>query len=523
MYPPEPLVGLVASARRRLWFTRLIGELALGVGVGASGAAAVWGVSRVLVFPWADLVATGLLFGALVAVLSWWVFHRPTSAQAALWADHRLGGDDRLSTAWELSRTSRPGTAELWQMAEAGRWAAEADSRSLGGDLPPKRMLVLVVLAVAAALVLAVAPSVTDKALADSREVKEAVEREKALVENLASQAPEELAEELRELSDRLDEVDTLEEALSELSSSRLALEERLGPNRLAESTALTGLASRLSQNPVGRGDDPASQLSDLASSLEGMSAAQRQAVADELAARSADFAGSNDGLSAALAEAASALAGDGSFDIGQAAAALQQAAGQISSAQKQASRAAAAAATAAQLAEAEARLRTAQQGGVGSGQSGSGEGEGSGSGQGQGQGAGSGQGQGSGSGEGEGSGQGSGGGQGGGQTNRSGMGQGSVSGVGDNDPATAPRYSSSVFEPPAGGLGEEVRVPIGATGPGEVAGSSTAPSVANAPLISYTERLAEYRSEALASLERRSLPSHLTEVVHSYFTELEP
>ncbi len=515
MYPPEPLAGLVASARRRLWFTRLIGELALGVGVGVSGAAAVWGVSRVVVFPWADLVATGLLFGALVAVLSWWVFHRPTSAQAALWADHRLRGEDRLSTAWELSRTDHPGTVELRQMAEAGRWAAEADSRSLGGDLPPKRMLVLVGLAVAAALVLAVAPSVTDKALADSREVKEAVEREKALVENLASQAPEELAEELRELRDRLDEADTLEEALSELSSSRLALEERLGPNRLAESTALAGLASRLSQNPVGRGDDPASQLSDLASSLEGMSAAQRQAVADELAERAADFAGTNDELSAALAEAASALAGDGSFDIGQASAALQQAAGQISSAQQQASRAAAAA-TAAQLAEAEARLRNAQQGGESSGQSGSGEGQGSGQGSGSGQGEGQGQGQGQGQGSG-------GGGQGGGQTDRSGMGQGSVTGVGDNDPATAPRYSSSVFEPPAAGLGEEVRVPIGATGSGEVAGSATAPSVANAPLISYTERLAEYRSEALASLERRSLPSHLTEVVHSYFTELEP
>ena len=60
-------------------------------------------------------------------------------------------------------------------------------------------------------------------------------------------------------------------------------------------------------------------------------------------------------------------------------------------------------------------------------------------------------------------------------------------------------------------------------TDPGEVVGSAVAPSVANAPLVPYTERFSEYRSAALESLQRRPLPSHLTEVVQSYFTELEP
>ncbi len=97
------------------------------------------------------------------------------------------------------------------------------------------------------------------------------------------------------------------------------------------------------------------------------------------------------------------------------------------------------------------------------------------------------------------------------------------MSGVGDDDAALAPHYSSSIFEPPAGGLGEEVHVPIEGSDPGEVVGSAAGPSVANAPLVSYTERFAEYRTTALESLQRRPLPSHLTEVVQNYFTELEP
>ena len=98
------------------------------------------------------------------------------------------------------------------------------------------------------------------------------------------------------------------------------------------------------------------------------------------------------------------------------------------------------------------------------------------------------------------------------------------MSGVGDDDPAQDPvSSSSSIFEPPPEGLGEEVHVPIGGTEAGDVAGSGVAPSVSNAALVPYVDRLAEYSSAALESLQRRPLPSHLTEVVQTYFTELEP
>ena len=503
MPPPEPLVRLVAAARRRLWASRLVGEVTLGLGVGAAGAAAVWGVSRVVVFAWADGVALALVAVAVFSVLGWWVAHRPSSAQAALWADHRLGGEDRLSTAWELSRLPALGEAGVRQTEAAGTWAAASDQRGLRGEYPSARMLGMALTAVVSAVLLAVSPSLTDRALAESRMVREVVDREVEAIETLASRGSEELSQPLTELAERLSETQTLEEALSELTSARLELEERLGPNRLAESTALTGLTSRLSRLPVGQGDDPAARLADLASSLSSLTAGQRQALAQELADRAADFAGINDELGSALEAAAAALS-DQNLDPALASEALERAAEQISSAQMRASEASSAAAAAAQLAEAEERLRRAQEG-AGPGQDqGSGQGEGQGQGQGQGEGAASG-------------------GGGGGQTGTSGVGQGSVSGVGDDDAALAPHYSSSIFEPPVGGLGEEVHVPIEGSDPGEVVGSAAGPSVANAPLVSYTERFAEYRTTALESLQRRPLPSHLTEVVQNYFTELEP
>ena len=503
MPPPEPLVRLVAVARRRLWTSRLVGEATLGLGVGAAGAAAVWGVSRVVVFRWADGVALALVAVAVISVLGWWVVHRPSSAQAALWADHRLGGEDRLSTAWELSRLPALGEAGIRQTEAAGSWAAAADQRGLRGEYPSARMLGMALTAVVSAGLLAVSPSLTDRALAESRMVREVVDREVEAIETLASRGSEELSQPLTELAERLSETQTLEEALSELTSARLELEERLGPNRLAESTALTGLTSRLSRLPVGQGDDPAARLADLASSLSSLTAGQRQALAQELADRAADFAGINDELGSALEAAAAALS-DQNLDPALASEALERASEQISSAQMRASEASSQAAAAAQLAEAEERLRRAQEG-AGPGQDqGSGQGEGQGQGQGQGEGASSG-------------------GGGGGQTGTSGVGQGSVSGVGDDDAALAPHYSSSIFEPPAGGLGEEVHVPIEGSDPGEVVGSAAGPSVANAPLVSYAERFAEYRTTALESLQRRPLPSHLTEVVQNYFTELEP
>lgn len=519
MAPPEPLVRLVALARRRLWVSRLVGEVVLGLGVGAAAAAAVWGLSRVFVIPSADGVALTLLVVALACVLLWWALSRPGGAQAALWADHRLGGEDRLSTAWELVGRPRLDPAEVRQVTAAGSWAAGADRKGLRGEYPSASMLGLVLLAVVSAGMMAVSPSVTDKALAESRRVREVVDRETESIQALAERSPEDLSEKLSELAERLSETETLEEALSELSVARLELEKRLGPNRLAENTALAGLASRLSRLPVGEGEDPATRLEDLASSLGDLTEDQLAALARELADRASDFAGIDDRLAGALEEAASALAAEG-LDPALASGALRRAAQQVSAARARAAEASSAAAAASRLAEAEQRLRNA---GEGEGRQGSGGGEGSGQGEGQGSEGGRGgpsdKGPGSGAGQGE-----IVGGGGGGRPDSSGVGGGQVSGSGDDDPPGDPVYSpASIFDPPPGGLEEEVHVPIDGTESGDVAGTALAPSVANAALVPYADRLAEYRSEALESLQRRSLPLHLTEVVQTYFTELEP
>jgi hypothetical protein len=95
-------------------------------------------------------------------------------------------------------------------------------------------------------------------------------------------------------------------------------------------------------------------------------------------------------------------------------------------------------------------------------------------------------------------------------------------SGGGDQDPFARPERGR-VFDPVEAGLGEEVRVRLEGDQPGDVTGSTQGSGVRNLPLTSYSDRFAEYRSTALDSLERLSVPSALQQLVRDYFTRLEP
>jgi hypothetical protein len=95
-------------------------------------------------------------------------------------------------------------------------------------------------------------------------------------------------------------------------------------------------------------------------------------------------------------------------------------------------------------------------------------------------------------------------------------------SGQGDNDPFREPTRGQ-VFEPVGGELGEEVRVRLDGSQPGEIQGSTLGTGLENLPLVPYRARYAEYQRTALESLDRMTVPADLQALVRDYFTLLEP
>ncbi len=81
----------------------------------------------------------------------------------------------------------------------------------------------------------------------------------------------------------------------------------------------------------------------------------------------------------------------------------------------------------------------------------------------------------------------------------------------------------SDVFDPVDFTLGDEVRVDLEGTDPGEVQGRSEGFGLRNLPAVPYTDRHAEYQQRALAALDHMTIPADLQDIVRLYFTRLEP
>jgi hypothetical protein len=101
------------------------------------------------------------------------------------------------------------------------------------------------------------------------------------------------------------------------------------------------------------------------------------------------------------------------------------------------------------------------------------------------------------------------------------GTGNGVFPGQGDNDVVREPERGE-VLDPAGFQRGAQERVDFSTSDPtGEVQGRTTGDGLRNVPLVPYTERIAEYRNQALDALDRMSVPGSLQDIVRDYFTEL--
>lgn len=537
--PPESIRRLIVAARRRMVMARALQWSVAAVAMVATGGALLLGLARSRVMPWAEeavLVAAGV---AVVAAVVASLVTRPSDRAAALAVDQRLHGRDQLSTTLELIQ--RPHHTDLEQR-QIGRSTAWAEGRSLegfGSVLPGRRLVGLAVLGVAASLLLAIPSSPADAEQQQRAQISAVVDDAAAELEAAAEEAAtEETAETLRRAAEELRRAESLDEAVQRLGDTRQQLAELDDPQALPLKTALEGLDERLRQDPVGAGDDALSQLSDLRDTAASLSAEERAAAAASLEELAGQLDASAPDLARALAGAAEALAsaGDPSAALDRALDEMVAAGDRVASAEDLADARAAVRSTQQDLAD--ARDRQAREGdGDGQGQGdgdGDGQGQGQGNGDGQGQGEGQGQGQGQGQGTGTGTGQGQGQGQGGGGggsgsgannpnpvSGGTGTGNGVFPGQGDNDVVRDPERGE-VLDPAGYQRGAEERVDFSTSDPtGEVQGRTTGDGLRNVPLVPYTERIAEYRDQALDALDRMSIPGNLQDIVRDYFTEL--
>ena len=364
--------------------------------------------SRVTVILWAERVAWTLIGTAGVGAILFAIIRRPSRMRAALAIDRRLGGFDRITTAVELTEKAAELTgAEERVVRSAETWSASRRVDRLGSLVPRRPLPQLAILTLSASLVFTALPSITDEAVATVGAERERIEAEAAAIEELAEDAPEELAAELDELAEELRTAESIDEALELLGDAREELLAALDPGALAKKTALAGLEQSLAADSLAPGETAADQLEALADQLDGLSREDAAAASAELAERAADFAGVDSELGRALEEAADGLrivaTAQSARDV--TAEALQRAADGVRRVSGEVAAATAQAGAAGELREAQRRLD--------GGGDGDGDGSGSGDGDGQGQGSGSGDGDGQGSGPGQGAGQGQGSGQG--------------------------------------------------------------------------------------------------------------
>ena len=195
---PEPVRYLIARARRRLLMMDLVRRLLTVTAVVAVLAAAVIGVARYVPAPWVEPTALGVLVMAWLVAAGWSWRARPSPKRAAIEADQRMNGFDRVSTALELTGRTDLTQPEERQVREAGRWASNRPLTGFERLLPTGPLVPLAALGVAAALVLALVPSPAD-AVVEQREIDE------ALIEEVADTLEEEADELTPELQEQLE------------------------------------------------------------------------------------------------------------------------------------------------------------------------------------------------------------------------------------------------------------------------------------------------------------------------------
>ncbi len=489
-----------------------------------------------------------LIWWALVPIALWlmivigFILFRPLPLRrAAQRIDLMLNLRERLSTAIELYETGAMTPLVSYQQADACTVAAQLHPRQLPIRVP-RRPLLWALLPAVALIALLTLPNPMDRVLAERAAVAEMIEEvtqqfarleeELANRDDLTPAQREELQQILRQLQEELARnPGDRQEALADIARAEMRLRQQLDPQTDLRQAALEQLARRLEQlsnnqtSPRPTLDQLRQQLENLANSLNQMSAAERQALADELAQQAAQLAAADPATAQALQDAAQALERG---DNQAAAQALQQAAQQARNAQ-------AAAADQQAVQQALANAQTARQQIAQAGQTGQGQqaqqGQGQQGQQAQGQ-AGRGQGQQGQTGQ-PGQGQQGQPGQGGGSTAANlGQQQSNAPGnVDPNRPASQQGQSGNndlVYQPfrPSGQQGDPdfISGQQNSGGSSEIRpGQGQQSGVNNPSVVPYEQIFPEYQRTATEALDRGSVPIYLQDLVREYFSRLEP
>ena len=217
MAVPESVERVITEARRRLSVAGLVRRLVGWTGAAVALAAGLAAASRVWVLEWADVTVAMLIAGALIGSLVWSLVGRPSRQRAALAVDRRLGGYDRVSTALEIGRKEAPTELEERQIRSAAAWAQARDISPVASLLPDRHALGLAVLAVVVLAGLILVPAATDVALAQRQADRDAIAAEADRLQEVAAEAPPEVADRLEDLIEELRNAEDLQEALDSI------------------------------------------------------------------------------------------------------------------------------------------------------------------------------------------------------------------------------------------------------------------------------------------------------------------
>lgn len=329
----SPLQVFLDDARRHIQWSRARLWALRGVALVAVAALAVQLVDRWRPFASQWPVLTGVFVVGFVVAAAGWAIRRPTLAEVARSVDRRLGGQERLSTALELSAgdaTIAYAHRELFdqQRADADDWASKADPRQAAPSGLPRRELAVVMAAAALAALLIVVPNASrarQQAAEEGEAAREAAAEEvAALADELSQGVPGEnparrqaLVRELRQAREALLEARDVPAGVAALSRAQASLQGLADPSTEGRASAAAAAGAELAKSGAGaeagsamsKADaKDAEELEQLASALPSLSPEEQAAVAAQLAEAAAAAQASSPAQAQSLSKAAEAL-----------------------------------------------------------------------------------------------------------------------------------------------------------------------------------------------------------------------